>query len=169
MRRLRLLTVVSFLLAVLRRVVLFPEPSGVLVVVDCQPRYVPEGAELNRMVQEVREARRKGWAIVLLEYHTAGVTHTFITDLVEGYSHRCATVPKTSYGGGEQVVETCLKRGWDMTNFRVIGALTYCCVLLTVEELNDRLPDSIIEVVTGACYDTDTTGSFRSHAKIRCI
>ncbi len=169
MRKVAVLTVVSFVRAVLRRAVLRLEVPGVLVVVDSQPRYVPEGAVLNRMAQEIQEARRKGWQIVFLEYHTAGPTHTLLTDLVRGYVDRSEVVPKTTYGGGKQVVEICRARGWDLSNVRVIGALTYCCVALTVQELNDELPESVIEVVTGACYDTSDSGSFRSHEKIRWI
>ncbi len=169
MRYAVVLTLVSLVLAVVRRLLPAAEVPGVLVVVDCQPRYVPPGGELNRMAWEVLEARRKGWRIIFLEYYTAEPTHELLTSMVRGYEWRCETKRKLTYGGGTVVVDVCRELGWDSSKFRLIGALTYCCVALTAAEINDELPESEIEVVAGACYDTEETGSFRSHAKIRWV
>lgn len=138
------------------------------VIVDCQVAYVPFGPVLEAIEREIDEAKAKGEAIVLLEYFYGGPTYEHILAKLEGYG-KFARAQKRTFGGANEVIQKCVKHGWDMTKFRISGAETYCCVAETSEGLLLACPDSEQEVVQAACFDKVCGGPFPRHEKIRWV
>jgi len=140
----------------------------VLVIVDCQPRYLPFGPVLEAVEREVKHARDNNVPIIFLEYHYASPTYEHITDLVAGYD-KFEVVEKRQFGGGKEVVATCKRRGWKLDAMRVGGAETYCCVAETSEQVVEESPDTVQEIVKDACFDKVCGGPFPRHDNIRWV
>ncbi len=138
------------------------------VIVDCQVAYVPFGPVLEAIEREIDEAKAKDEPIVLLEYFYGGPTYEHILAKLEGYG-KFARDQKRTFGGANEVIQKCVKHGWDMTKFRISGAETYCCVAETSEGLLLACPDSEQEVVQAACFDKVCGGPFPRHEKIRWV
>lgn len=137
----------------------------VLVIVDCQIRYLPFGPVLEAIEREIEAAKANGHPIVLLEYHTGGPTYDHILDQLVGYD-KFARATKSTFGGAKEVLQLCAKHGWDTSKFRITGAETYCCVAETSEGLLAACPNSEQEVVAAACFDTYVGGPFPRHENI---
>ncbi|MDZ4836305.1 MAG: hypothetical protein SGJ27_21200 [Candidatus Melainabacteria bacterium] len=140
----------------------------VLVVIDCQPRYLPFGATLEALADEVKTAKAAGMPIIFLEYHTAEPTYEHIMDLVIGYD-KFEVRRKGTFGGGKEVIGICKSKGWDLSHARLVGACTYCCVSETSEQLLAALPETTQDVVVRAVYDTYVGGPFPRHENIRWV
>lgn len=140
----------------------------VLVVIDCQPRYLPFGSVLEAVETEVKRAREAGTPIIVLEFHTAEPTYEHLIEMLAGYD-KWERRRKTTFGGGREVIDTCRTRDWSTSMFRLVGAETYCCVAETAEQLFDSLPDSNQEVVGNACFDKYVGGPFPRHENIRWV
>ncbi len=138
------------------------------VIVDCQIAYVPFGPVLEAIERELDSAKAKGEPIVLLEYYYGGPTYDHILDKLHGYG-KFARAVKRTFGGANEVIEACVKRGWEMAKFRITGAETYCCVAETSEGLLLACPDSEQEVVQDACFDKVFGGPFPRHENIRWV
>lgn len=142
----------------------------VLVVIDCQPRYMPFGAYLDALAEEVKTARQAGIPIIFLEYSYAGQsTYEHILDLVLGYEDNFVRLQKSTFGGGNEVIEACRSKGWDMSEVSLTGAVTYCCVAATAEEILLHKPETIQHVIARACFDKYVGGEFPRHENIRWV
>jgi nicotinamidase-related amidase len=152
--------------------------DGTLVVVDLQQFFV--NGCLNpylvaNVVREVLMAKRKGWAIVLLECEPwrNGDTITPVARLLSGSSGytRVQRMSKDSEDGSEQVIEACRASGYSLTNFRVVGVYSDCCVEQTAVSLVEKLEGAFVRVVKRACSTNfeEKTGweVFRKRARLK--
>ncbi len=152
--------------------------DGTLVVVDMQNFFV-KGCLNPRLVanvmKEVLAAKRKGWAIVLLECEPwrNGETITPVAQLLEGSSNyvRMRRKSKDAEDGSEEVIETCRANGFSLTNFRVVGVYSDCCVEQTAVSLVEKLEGAFVRVVKRACSTDfeEKTGweVFRKRARLK--
>ncbi len=152
--------------------------DGTLVVVDMQ-RFFVKGCLNPRLVanvvREVLMARRKGWAIVLLECEPErnGDTITPVARLLSGSGGYARTRRKSkdAEDGSEQVIEVCRENGYSLTNFRVVGVWSDCCVEQTAVSLVEKLEDAFVRVVKRACSTNfeEKTGweVFRKRARLK--
>ncbi len=152
--------------------------DGTLVVVDMQTFFV-KGCLNPRLVanvmKEVLRAKRKGWAIVLLECEPwrNGETITPVAQLLEGSSNYARTRRKSkdAEDGSEEVIETCRENGFSLTNFRVVGVYSDCCVEQTAVSLVEKLEGAFVRVVKRACSTDfeEKTGweVFRKRARLK--
>jgi nicotinamidase-related amidase len=152
--------------------------DGTLVVVDMQTFFV-KGCLNPRLVanvmKEVLRAKRKGWAIVLLECEPwrNGDTITPVAQLLEGSSNYARTRRKSkdAEDGSEEVIETCRENGFSLTNFRVVGVYSDCCVEQTAVSLVEKLEGAFVRVVKRACSTDfeEKTGweVFRKRARLK--
>lgn len=152
--------------------------DGTLVVVDLQ-RFFVNGC-LNphlvaNVVREVIMAKRKGWAIVLVECEPwlNGETITPITRLLKkssGYA-RVRRKSKDTEDGSEQVIEACRESGFSLANFRVVGVYLDCCVEQTAVSLVEKLEGAFVRVVKRACstnFEEETGWEvFRKRARLK--
>ncbi len=152
--------------------------DGTLVVVDMQTFFV-KGCLNPRLVanvmKEVLEAKRKGWAVVLLECEPwrNGDTITPVAQLLEGSNNyvRMRRKSKDAEDGSEEVIETCRENGFSLTNFRVVGVYSDCCVEQTAVSLVEKLEGAFVRVVKRACSTDfeEKTGweVFRKRARLK--
>jgi len=152
--------------------------DGTLVVVDMQQFFV--NGCLNphlvaNVVAEVLVAILKGWAIVLLECEPwrNGETITPIARLLSGSSGYARTRRKSkdAEDGSQQVIEMCRENGYSLTNFRVVGVYSDCCVEQTAVSLVEKLEGASVRVVKRACSTNfeEKTGweVFRKRARLK--
>lgn len=154
------------------------EQDGTLVVVDMQ-RFFVNGC-LNphlvaNVLKEVLMAKRKGWAIVLLECEAwrNGETIEPVKRLLSGSNayRRKQRVPKEAEDGSQEVIRTCRENGYSLTKFRVIGVYSDCCVEQTAVSLVEKLEGAHVRVVKRACstdFEEETGWEvFRKRARLK--
>ncbi|MCC7530768.1 MAG: isochorismatase family protein [Candidatus Melainabacteria bacterium] len=152
--------------------------DGTLVVVDLQ-RFFVNGC-LNphlvaNVVREVTMAKRKGWAVVIVECEPwrNGKTITPIARLLSGKSGytRKRRMSKESEDGSQQVIEACRESGFSLANFRVVGVYSDCCVEQTAVSLVEKLEGAFVRVVKRACstnFEEETGWEvFRKRARLK--
>lgn len=152
--------------------------DGTLVVVDMQSFFV--NGCLNpylvaNVCLEVLVALLKGWAIVLLECEPwrNGETITPIARLLSGSSGyaRMRRMSKDGEDGSEEVIEACRESDFSLTNFRVVGVYSDCCVEQTAVSLVEKLEGAFVRVVKRACSTDfeEKTGweVFRKRARLK--
>lgn len=152
--------------------------DGTLVVVDLQPHFV-RGCEnpflVANVAREVIMAKHKGWAIVLLEVEPLllGDTLPAINRLLSGDSvyARARRRVKSGEDGSDEVIEVCRENDFSLTNFRVVGVYSDCCVEQTAVSLVEKLAGAQVRVVKRACSTNfeEKTGweVFRKRARLK--
>jgi len=69
------------------------------------------------------------------------------------------------------VIEVCRENGYSLTNFRVVGVWSDCCVEQTAVSLVEKLEDAFVRVVKRACSTNfeEKTGweVFRKRARLK--
>jgi hypothetical protein len=111
---------------------------------------------LPEVVQEVKLAKKRNDAIVLVEYYDCGDTHKPILDELEGYG-RVTKVVKHNDDGGSEVVSACDKEGFDMTTMRICGVNRSACVSSTIGGIkralgSRRIPSPLFEIAIEATW-----------------
>lgn len=104
----------------------------------------------ERIAHEVRLAKKRRAAIVVVEYDGFGKTHDPIHNAIGDYKLQ-ATVHKNRDDGSEEVVVAANKNGFDVKHWRVCGVNIAYCVNKTVSGLRNLLKDVDIEVKEDAC------------------
>ena len=150
------------LLAGALRKVIATVDDTVLVVIDMQPRFLPDGGNLHSpeamralagVAREIKRAMRRGMPIVLVEYKRYASTHEYLKELLAGYK-RVRVVKKAQMDGSKAVLFACRLLGLKHPRrFRVCGTYTHYCVEETVLGLSRKRPRSLIDVVKSACTD----------------
>ncbi|HEY9869784.1 MAG TPA: isochorismatase family protein [Candidatus Obscuribacterales bacterium] len=136
----------------------------VLVVIDMQPRFLPDRGDtsspeamraLAGVAREIVRARRRGMPIVLVEYRRYAPTHPYLMKLLtEPHYGRHRVVRKGQMDGSKAVLFACRAMGLGRPRrFRVCGTYTHYCVEETVLGLSRKRPQDVVEVVTSACTD----------------
>ncbi len=78
---------------------------------------------------------------------------------------------KNAEDGSEEVIETCRENGFSLTNFRVVGVYSDCCVEQTAVSLVEKLEGAFVRVVKRACSTDfeEKTGweVFRKRARLK--
>lgn len=152
--------------------------DGTLVVVDMQDFFVKDCLNpdlVANVVAEVLMAKRKGWAIVLVECEPwrNGETITPIAQLLSGSRdyERKRRVSKDSEDGSQEVIKACRENGFSLDNFRVVGVYSDCCVEQTAVSLVHKLEDAFVRVVKRACstnFEEETGWEvFRKRARLK--
>lgn len=151
--------------------------DGTLVVVDMQDFFVKDCMNpdlVANVVAEVLMAMRKGWAIVLLECEPwrNGETITPIARLLEGSGYlRKRHISKDGEDGSEEVLQACRENGFSLSNFRVVGVYSDCCVEQTAVSLVHKLEGAFVRVVKRACstnFEEETGWEvFRKRARLK--
>ncbi len=132
-----------------------------LVVIDMQRRFAAANDAQTReaVAREIRDARAKGWAIVVVEYREPDsgdpqdMTHGDLMQWLRRpapYAH-CQIVCKQQSDGSAEVITACKQRGFSTESFRCCGVNTDACVLATVEGLVYAFPTATVTVVRDAC------------------
>ncbi|MBI5171736.1 MAG: isochorismatase family protein [Candidatus Melainabacteria bacterium] len=133
----------------------FNRGQGTLVVVDMQPDY--EAAlhpwTISNVTKEVTAARHNNWGIVIVEFydHEPTIKAVMRPLLKKTRYEKLVLVEKDIPDGSTPVVTALEQNGFSDSLIRVCGVNTHECVQDTVNGLARRLPDSSIEVITGAC------------------
>jgi len=123
-----------------------------LCIVDMQPRDFPAADARTRkeVVKLVKEAKRNGAGIVVLEYSNSSPTSATILNTLKGY-RRKVICKKNHNDGSKEFIKACERHRFNKSHIRVCGVYTEYCVQETTEGLHERLPGSTIEVVVRAC------------------
>ncbi len=151
--------------------------DGTLVVVDMQKFFVKDCMNPNLVVNvlwEVLMALLKGWAIVLLECEPwrngKTITPVALLSGSGGHAHMRRR-SKDSEDGSEEVIDACLNGGFSLTNFRVVGVYSDCCVEQTAVSLVEKLEGAHVHVVKRACstnFEEETGWEvFRKRARLK--
>lgn len=152
------------LLAGALRALIATANDTVLVVIDMQPKFLPDGGDLNSpeamralsgVAREINRAMRRGMPIVLVEMKPFTATHAYLMRLItaRGYT-RFQVVKKTQMDGSKAVLYACRLLGLKQPlRFRVCGTYTHYCVEETVLGLSRNRRRSVIDVVKSACTD----------------
>lgn len=152
------------LLAGALRAMIATVDDTVLVVIDMQPRFLPDGGDLHSpeamralsgVACEIERAMRRGMPIILVEYKRYRPTHPYLMRLLTdvGYE-RFKVVKKGQMDGSKAVIFGCgLLNVKQPRRFRVCGTYTHYCVEETVLGLASKRARSVIDVVMSACTD----------------
>lgn len=149
--------------------------DGTLVIVDVQPGYTHDCRNrslLAAVLAEIRDARARGWAIVVLEVEPwqFGETAEPVMYALEGYKRHTVRL-KSEDDGSTQVLSACLQFGYSRNNFRVTGVYIDACVVKTAHSLAEKTADAFVRVVKRACSTNfDEQGAwkvFRNHPRIK--
>ena len=150
------------LLAGTLRAMMATVDDTVLVVIDMQPRFLPDEGDLQSpeamralsgVAREIRRAMRRGMPIILVEYKRYAPTHEYLVELLAGYT-RWRVVKKGQMDGSKAVLFACGLLGLKHpSRFRLCGTYTHYCVEETVLGLSRKRPRSLIDVVKSACTD----------------
>jgi len=136
----------------------------VLVVIDMQPRFLPDEGDLHSpeamralsgVAREITRAMRRGMPIILVEYKGYQPTHPYLMRLlIETGYERFKVVKKSQMDGSKAVIFGCrLLKLKSPLRFRVCGTYTHYCVEETVLGLARKRARSVINVVMSACTD----------------
>ncbi|MFA7341242.1 MAG: hypothetical protein WC028_30950 [Candidatus Obscuribacterales bacterium] len=143
---------------------------NLLVVVDMQVDFAAalEPWLLDAVEAEICRANQASWSIIALEFlcpnplRFYGNTHDRIFQAAQTGAARTKKAKaddrqrffmrvKAQMDGSDRVVDVCLKEGYQPQLFRVCGVKSRACVEATAVGLATRFPNSIVEVLTGAC------------------
>jgi hypothetical protein len=127
----------------------------VLVVIDMQERFLRRLTHRRYRVTdavacEIEEAKKRGDAIIVLEYQGEGSTIEELSKLLEGYP-RTITVSKRQDGGSREVLAASHAKLFGSATFRLCGLNADACVITTALGLRWHSPLSRVEVVKDAC------------------
>lgn len=130
-----------------------------LVVIDMQPTFLkacPDSSFVSGVIDQVKLAISRGWAIVLLEVKpwVYGETIDSIMELLERYE-RFTVLWKEGDDGSQQVMNACRSAlNYPDQLFRVTGVFIGACVLRTAWGLAGRNQESCVRVIKEACAAT---------------
>ena len=136
-----------------------------LVVIDMQPLYTTDNIAISNVTREVRLARQRQNKIIFLwipyfnvfQDELFAATYPAILKAVQGYDqNNWNEVTKLIRDGSREVFQTCAKKHFPNTRFRVCGVNTDMCVLDTVEGLLAIPTVAAVEVVKDACRTTNS-------------
>ena len=153
------------------------QEDGTLVVVDMQKFFVKDCMNPYLVVNvlwEVLMALLSGWDIVLLECEPWRNGKTIMpVALLSGSGGHAHMRRRSKDGedGSAEVIEACLDGGFSLTNFRVVGVYSDCCVEQTAVSLAEKLDGAFVRVVKRACstnFEEETGWQvFRKRARLK--
>ncbi|CAN5194490.1 hypothetical protein BH11CYA1_BH11CYA1_23550 [soil metagenome] len=162
--------------------------SRILVVVDMQVGFTAalEPWLLDAVEAEICRANQALWSIIALEFLCAnplrffGNTHDRVIRAAQTRKEnaddrqRFFMRAKAQMDGSDRVLDVCLKESYVPQLFRVCGVKSRACVEATAVGLATRFPNSMVEVLTGACNqdlgnDWSTWSDFPAMPNIRLI
>jgi nicotinamidase-related amidase len=128
-----------------------------LVVVDMQDEFV---ASRNKRVQEackkaIKRAIRNKSPIVFLEYVGYGPTLPSLTKLTRNYP-KVFHASKNDWDGSRESLKALTRNKIEHSKFKICGVYTDCCVAATANGLIDKCPAFKVEVLSKACWATDS-------------
>jgi len=143
-----------------------------LVIVDMQPVFPASKIESVKegVLREVRLAKRRGDAVVVVEFAGYNNTHNSIMQEIYKCKLDLAIVKKCQNDGSAEVIQACRKHYFSCKRFRVCGVNRTACVQDTAEGLAEDEPHSKVEVVWDAtadsydCVDYDVSDSSARHS-----
>ena len=147
-----------------------PTSKTTLCVVDMQPYFSKTALRcLNEVLIEIKKAKRRNAAIVILEYDGLGPSYDEIDKLIEGYPH-CAITSKSLDGGGEELLNELECYNWPADKVRFVGVNRSYCVRSTVKEFLDltkknNVP-SQVEIVARATWCEYPSSGLRGLKKL---
>lgn len=123
-----------------------------LLIIDMQEGFrSAQSLQLQeRIAHEVKLAKKRGAAIVVVEYDGFGKTHVPIQEAIGDYKLQ-ATVHKNRDDGSEEVFIAANENGFDIKHWRVCGVNIAYCVNKTVSGLRGLMAGVDIEVKEDAC------------------
>jgi nicotinamidase-related amidase len=124
-----------------------------LVIIDMQPSFpaCQHKPTIKTIREEIREAKRVGAAIIVVEMKSAGTTIPEVMNLVGDYE-KSVLVEKLDTSGASEILEVIRRNDFlHMNRFRVTGVYTDVCVADTVNKLA-QFDDLEIEVLAEGCY-----------------
>jgi len=126
--------------------------SRTLLIIDVQTGFRSAGdATMQKNIcDEIRRAKKRKAAIIVLEYEGFGPTYLPIQQAIGDYQ-RFAVAQKGEDDGSEPVLQTALQRRFNRSRWRVCGVNIAYCVNKTVKGLRARIPNTDIEVKQDAC------------------
>jgi len=130
-----------------------------LIVVDVQDGYMRDipltswERLLRTVADEILLAMENDMAIVFVEYPRFGKTVKSLTDLVEeaGYEN-WSVAHKAQQDGSQDAILSCEQRGFNKSQFRVVGIFTSDCIYHTVQGLLAWERDTTVDLAGDACY-----------------
>ena len=130
-------------------------PNATVVIVDMQVYFPACDRTANGVVRLLEQARKQGWAVVLLEHAGWSITDFRLLQELGKFDAEhlklCALRTKRIWDGSEQVANACAELGLPTERFLFGGVNTHECVQDTVVGLENRLPQCRIDVVAEAC------------------
>lgn len=145
-----------------------------LVVIDMQESF-PASMEPDVIIgvtQEIVTTKTKGGAIVLVEYHQCGPSHSGFYKILKDYPNK-SCIKKRDDDGSMEILRAIRRRGFNENWLRVCGVNADCCVARTVQGFLERSPDSHVDVVKSACgfaYESDWTDwPYVSHQNLTLV
>lgn len=137
-----------------------------LVVVDMQQSFdaACDPDVVIGVTQEILFAKQKGGAVILVEYHNCGNTHSGFSRLLRNYPYK-SRIRKRDDDGSQEVLRAIRRRGFNQQWLRICGVNADCCVYATIQGFLHRLPHAHIDVVKDACGTFDRKFDWRSYIR----
>lgn len=101
--------------------------------------------------KEIRYAIRNNLNIIFVEYNNCGSTLPELFNLTKNYKKAFKLI-KFSNGGGNEIASFLRKNKLPRGKLKVVGVNTDACVQSTVEQLNDNMTNTLIEVNSKGCW-----------------
>lgn len=136
-----------------------------LVVIDMQSAFSAsrDARTIAHCKEQIKQAMKKGAAIIYVEYTHAGATRPCLTRLSQDYQRK-VTVMKNTNDGGKKVKQAILENRFPKSRIKVRGVNTAACVLATVKGLTRNLRSANVHVIGKACNGV-TLGSHQAGLK----
>lgn len=123
-----------------------PDKTRTLCIVDMQTEFPTHKPVIKQVLHEIRLAKKRNAAVIVLEYDDSGPTIEPIKKALENYG-RVAYVTKMQDGGGEEFFDTAESYGFNYNKVRMVGVNRSYCVFSTAREMvKDNGIDSRIDV-----------------------
>lgn len=120
-----------------------------LVVIDMQPEFSTAEKIIPNVIKQIRDAKRNGHHIILVEYVPYGDTHREILDAIGDYIHFCK-VTKSNDDGGKAVVRKAKSRKIALEDLVFCGVNVSWCVAATIGTMQRLLPQAKFSLVKKA-------------------
>jgi len=129
-----------------------------LLVIDVQDYFETAGCVIDETLREITLAKKRGAAIVVVEYAGCGFSNSKIVKAVENYPNKIF-VTKHNDGGGAEIHAECVKNGIPHNKLRVVGVNRSYCVHSTLHQLKKQYGVNDIQVSEkGTWCDDPETG-----------
>lgn len=138
----------------------FLHGTPVLVIVDMQPVFkaANDQSTIDQVCLEIKNARRKGWWIAVLEYACPGEskdlreTNSQIMKALAGYK-RVLLVSKVAEDGSVELLDALNRRGIRMRRMIICGVNTGRCVAETMFGVMEKRMSLPVTAALNACND----------------